>query len=111
MKTRVIGNTGIEASVLGLGCMRLPMDQEDTGKIDKSKAIELIRYAIDNGVNYIDTAYPYHDGESERLVGEALKDGYREKINLITKSPSWLIESQEDFHKYLDEQLEKLQTD
>ncbi len=111
MKTRVIGNTGIEASVLGLGCMRLPMDQVDTGKIDKSKAIELIRYAIDNGVNYIDTAYPYHDGESERLVGEALKDGYREKINLITKSPSWLIESQDDFHKYLDEQLEKLQTD
>lgn len=111
MKTRVIGNTGIEASVLGLGCMRLPMEKDDAGKIDRPKAIELIRYAIDNGVNYIDTAYPYHDGESERVVGEALKDGYREKINLITKSPSWLIESPEDFHKYLDEQLDKLQTD
>ncbi len=111
MKTRIIGNTGIEASVLGLGCMRLPMDQEVAGKIDKARAIQLIRYAIDHGVNYIDTAYPYHDGESERVVGEALRDGYREKINLITKSPSWLIQSQEDFHKYLDEQLEKLQTD
>lgn len=108
MKTRIIGNTGIEASVLGLGCMRLPTLQDG---IDQTRAVELIRYAIDHGVNYIDTAYPYHDGESERVVGEALKDGYREKINLITKSPSWLIKSQEDFHMYLDEQLEKLQTD
>ena len=72
MKTRVIGNTGIEASVLGLGCMRLPMEKDDAGKIDRPKAIELIRYAIDNGVNYIDTAYPYHDGESERVVGEEI---------------------------------------
>jgi len=111
MKTRVIGKTGIEASILGLGCMRLPLAEDGTGKIDKTQAIELIRYAIDSGVNYIDTAYPYHDGESERIVGEALKDGYRDKINLITKSPSWLIKSKEDFHKYLDEQLEKLQTD
>jgi len=110
MKTRVIGQTGIEASVLGLGCMRLPMDQSEKGKIDKLRAIEMIRYAIDHGVNYIDTAYPYHDGESERIVGEALKEGYREKITLITKSPSWLIQTQEDFHKYLEEQLEKLQT-
>lgn len=111
MKYRVIGNTGLEASVLGLGCMRLPVEGEDASKIKKEEAIEMIRYAIDNGINYIDTAYPYHGGESERVVGEALKDGYREKAILITKSPGWMIKTQADFHKYLDEQLEKLGTD
>ncbi len=111
MKYRVIGNTGLEASILGLGCMRLPVEGEDASKIKKEEAIEMIRYAIDNGINYIDTAYPYHGGESERIVGEALKDGYREKAILITKSPGWMIKTQADFHKYLDEQLEKLGTD
>lgn len=111
MKYRVIGNTGLEASVLGFGCMRLPVEGEDASKIKKDEAIEMIRYALDNGINYIDTAYPYHGGESERVVGAALKDGYREKAILITKSPGWLIKTQADFHKYLDEQLDKLGTD
>ena len=112
MKYRAIGNTGIQASVLGLGCMRLPMSQvDDTSKVDIDEAVKMIRFAIDQGINYIDTAYPYHDGESEKIVGEALKDGYRERIHLITKSPSWLIETHDDFNKYLDEQLEKLGTD
>ncbi len=112
MKYRAIGNTGIQASVLGLGCMRLPLENiQGSTKVDEAEAVKLIRYAIDHGVNYIDTAYPYHDGESERIVGKALKEGYRERIHLVTKSPSWLIESHEDFNKYLDEQLEKLGTD
>jgi len=108
---REIGRTGINSSVLGLGCMRLPVQDIDNSLIDKEKAIEMIRYAIDHGVSYIDTAYPYHGGESERIVGEALKDGYRERITLITKSPGWLIKTQDDFFKYLDEQLEKLGVD
>ena len=79
-------------------------------KLDETESLEMIRYAIDNGVNYIDTAYPYHDGESEIFVGKALKDGYREKVKLATKLPSWLINTREDMDKYINEQLEKLQT-
>ncbi len=99
----------IDLSILGFGCMRLPVKKD--GNIDEEQATAMIRYAIDHGVNYVDTAYPYHNGESEPFVGRALQNGYRDKVYLATKLPSWLITSRADMDHYLDEQLKRLQTD
>lgn len=103
-----MGSFGWEVSALGFGAMRLPVF--NPLKVNEEEAIKMIRYAIDNGVNYVDTAYPYHMGQSEVVVGKALKDGYREKVHLATKSPLWMIKKAEDFDKYLNEQIERLQT-
>jgi len=91
--------------------MRLPTIGGDPAKIDEAKATEMLHYTIDHGVNYIDTAYPYHGGTSEKFLAKVLQNGYREKVKLATKMPSWLVNSQQDMNKYLNEQLARLQTD
>ncbi len=111
MQYRQFGSLDFNVSALGFGTMRLPIIGEDKAKINKKQAIAIIRYAIDFGVNYIDTAFPYHDGQSEIVVGKALKNGYRQKTKLASKLPAWLISSKKDFDHYLNLQLKKLDTD
>jgi uncharacterized protein len=114
---RKFGKTSEMVSVLGFGCMRLPIIGSDPTNIDEEKATNMLRHAIDAGVNYVDTAYPYHGtgfahgGASEPFVAKALKEGYRQRVKLATKLPSWLIKSRADMDKYLNEQLARLETD
>jgi len=108
MLYRNIPKTGDKLSTLGFGLMRLPVTK--MGKIDEPRAIRQIRDAIDKGVNYLDTAWPYHAGESETVLGRALSDGYRDKVKIATKLPSWMIKSRADMDTYLNAQLEKIRT-
>ena len=95
------GKTGLMVSRFGLGCMRYPKEEQD--------AIDMVHYAIDHGVNYLDTAYVYEG--SEVITGKALQGGYRHKTYLATKCPVWNVRQHDDFEKYLDEELARLQTD
>lgn len=108
MLYRKMGKTGDELSILGFGVMRL---QEKKGKIIEDMATRQIRLAIDRGVNYFDTGWGYHNGNSEPFLGRALGDGYREKIKLATKLPHWLVKTREDMDKFLNAQLGRLRTD
>ncbi len=112
MQYRDFGMLGIKVSALGFGCMRLPTldGVPQSENIDEALTVRMIRHAVDQGVNYIDTAYPYHNGRSEVVTGKALRDGYRDRVMLATKSPVWQITKPADFDVYLDEQLGRLGT-
>ncbi len=112
-----LGKTGLEVSRLGFGTMRLPTKRSN-GNIVEEEATKMFEYAIENGINLFDTAYPYHNdvlagsGNCETFLGEFLKENsLRDEIILQTKSPSWFIQEKGDFERFLNSQLEKLQTD
>lgn len=112
MQYRNFGKLGIKRSAFGLGCMRVPMVEVDGKRIvDEEKAIAIIRSAIDGGVDYVDTAYVYSDGQNESVLGRALKDGYRERVSVATKLPTWKCEKEEDLLTLFEEQLNALGTD
>lgn len=111
MRYRTLGKTDVEVSVLGFGCMRLPVIDGNGDRIDETKAVELVRRGIDNGINYLDTAFFYHGGNSESLVGKVVKDGYREKVYIATKLPLGNVNCEEDVEKIFNEQLSRLGVD
>lgn len=111
MQYRKFGSLDWQASILGFGAMRLPLAGPKPADVDAPLAIQMIRHAIDSGVNYLDTAYPYHTGQSEVVVGRALADGYRARVRLATKLMASRVETTADFDRYLDEQLGRLQTE
>ena len=108
MQYRIVPKNGDKLSALGFGCMRLPLKGQ---VVDEERAIKQIRFAIEHGVNYVDSAPPYHGGESEKVLGKALLDGYRSKVKVATKLTPFMLRKPEDMGQMLDTQLQKLQTD
>lgn len=109
MEKRTFDKLGIETSLLGFGCMRFPT--LGNGKIDEVQAEKMLDAAIAEGVNYIDTAYPYHNGDSEPFVGRVLQKYNRQSYYLATKLPVWAVDNLEDAERIFEEQLERLKTD
>ena len=110
MKYRKFGKLDWKVSALGFGAMRLPVLNGDHAAINEPESIRMIRFAIDHGVNYIDSAYFYHRGNSEILVAKALRDGYREKVRIATKLPCVEVHVPDDLDRIFNEQITKLQT-
>lgn len=108
MLTRINANNGDELSILGFGCMRFPMKGTS---IDEARSIALMREAVEQGVNYFDTAYFYNGGKSETLLGEALSGGYRERVKIATKLPQFMVKTLEQAKKIFNTQITKLKTD
>jgi predicted aldo/keto reductase-like oxidoreductase len=118
MRYRKMGNTKVDVSILGFGAMRLPMlsaggpgDAFDPNvPINEVEATKMVEYAVEQGINYFDTAYGYHGGKSETFLGKALKK-HRSKVMIATKLPTWQVEKPEDLERIFNEQLGKLGVD
>ncbi len=116
MQYRKLGKSGIEVSVLGFGCMRLPVIEkgyEHLSVMEKpvnvDEAERLLVYAAENGINYFDSAYVYHGGKSEGILGRAIRP-YRNKVYIATKLPVMLVQKRSDVERFIDEQLKRLDT-
>jgi uncharacterized protein len=111
MKYRKFGKLDWKVSALGFGAMRLPVINKEWNKVDEPEAIRMLQYAFEHGINYVDSAYGYHGGASEIVIGKALQNGYREKVKIATKLLSHEVKTSADFDRSLNEQLKNLQTD
>ena len=112
MNYRQYGKLDYSVSALGMGCMRLPrLFENGKTRVDLEKAFEMIRYAVANGINYFDTAFGYHNQTSETVLGEALEGGLRQKVKIVTKQPIWVMKTQADIRRNLENTLKKLRTD
>ena len=107
------GKTGMNVSAFGMGCMRLPQITTASGKseVDFDEVTKMVRYAVDHGVNYFDSAFTYHGGLSEAALGRALKDGYRDKVMIATKQPLRVVKTEGDIRRNLETTLDRLGTD
>ena len=101
---------GKKLSSLGMGCMRLPT-KEGFSDIDVDAVREMVKYAIDNGVNYFDTAWGYHNGQSELVIGEVLSEYPRDKFYLASKFPGYDISNMDKVEEIFEKQLEKCRVD
>ena len=110
MEYRSFGKLDWKPSALGFGTMRLPTVGNDLARVNEAETIKLIRYAIDQGVNYIDSAFTYHDGNSEAAIGKALSGKYRLKIKIATKMPVYQVQTKDDLDRILDLQMKRLKT-
>jgi predicted aldo/keto reductase-like oxidoreductase len=112
MLYRKFGKTGVEVSALGFGAMRLPILGGKFEDVDEKATEAMLKYAIDNGVNYVDMAYVYHRGMSEIVVGKILhENGLRDKVYIATKLPTYIIPNRKEMDNILNEQLRRLKTD
>ncbi len=109
METRHWNVQNIDTSLLGFGCMRFPLNAD--GNIDEPEAEKMLVKAYESGVNYFDTANPYHNGDSEPFMGRFLKRYPRDSFYLATKLPMWRVESLESAKEIFADQLARLQTD
>ena len=109
MEYRNLEHLGVSPSLLGFGCMRFPLNED--GSICEPEAEKMLDTAIEAGVTYIDTAYPYHNGDSEPFLGRVLKKYNRKDFFLATKLPIWNVKTLEDAKRLFQEQLDRLQVD
>ncbi|MCK5628421.1 aldo/keto reductase, partial [Candidatus Bathyarchaeota archaeon] len=111
MKYRKMGSLQWKVSALGFGCMRLPPRRINRLRARTEESVRIIRHGIDLGINYIDTAWLYHMGDSEKILGKTLQDGYRERVHLVTKLPMFMVRKTQNFDSYLKTQMKRLKTD
>ena len=101
----------LKLSALGMGAMRLPVMDGDDGRIDEQAAFDMVDYAFEQGINYYDTAWGYHNGQSELVMGRALKRYPREKFYLATKFPGYDLANMDKVKEIFEKQLEKCQVE